>query len=316
MTTTVTPETYIRAEVDGRFAVFQQRAGGRINAFYLIERPVPTDEQPVVRMNRDTLYGGGVIDTAEGARVYVPEVADGRYVSLMVIDNDHYTVDVLHEPGWHEITSPTRYCVAVPRVELHDMRDEEEIAHVVEVLHRFRIEAGSAETFVPADWDYDSMFALRAEYEKEFRTYGQYPSGWMGRRGEVDEATRHLAVAGAWGLFPEQEAVYINYTGPADASKGYVATYSVPPCDAFWSIAVYGDDAFFHSDVATLSPATTQYNDDGTFTVYFGSADVVGDKPNRLDITDGWNFLFRVYRPHASVLAREYTLPDVVEVTG
>ncbi|MEE4024359.1 DUF1214 domain-containing protein [Gordonia sp. PKS22-38] len=315
MTTTVTPESYIRAEVDGRFAVFQQRAGGKVNEFYLIARPVPTDEQPVVRMNRDTLYGGGVIDTAEGARVYVPEVTDGRYISLMVIDNDHYTVDIFHEPGWHEITSPTRYCVAVPRVELHDMHDEDEIAHVVGILHQFEIDAKSAETFVPADWDYASMFALRAQYEEEFRTFTQYPTGWMGRRGETDDATRHLAVAGAWGLFPEHEAVYINYAGPRDATKAYSATYTVPPCDAFWSIAVYGNDAFFHSDNATLSPATTQYNDDGTFTVYFGSADVVGDKPNRLDITDGWNFLFRVYKPGDSVLAREYTLPDVVEVS-
>jgi len=316
MAVTVTPETYIRAEVDGRFAVFQQRAGGKVNHFYLISRPVPTDEQPVVRMNRDTLYGGGVIDTAEGARVHVPEVADGRYVSLMVIDNDHYTVDVFHEPGWHEIDSPTRYCVAVPRVELHDMRDEDEIAKVVEVLRSFTIEAGSAEDFVPADWDYDSMFALRAQYEQEFRTYTQYPAEWMGRRGEVDEETRHLAVAGAWGLFPEREAVYINYTGPADASKAYTATYTVPPNDAFWSIAVYGDDAFFHSDNATLSPATTHYNDDGTFTVYFGSEEIIGDKPNRLDISEGWNFLFRVYKPGDSVLAREYVLPDVVEFGG
>jgi len=314
MSTPVTPETYIRAEVDGRFAVFQQRAGGKVNEFYLIDRPTPTDEQPVVRMNRDTLYGGGVVDTSAGARVFVPDIGGERYISLLLIDNDHYTIDVLHEPGWHEIDSPTRYCVAVPRVELHDMHDEDEIAHVREILGQFRIEATSAETFVPADWDYDSMFALRAQYEQEFRTHTQYPSGWMGRRGEVDEATRHLAVAGAWGLFPEREAVYINYTGPTDASKAYVATYTVPPCDAFWSIAVYGQDAFFQSDNATLSPATTHYNEDGTFTVHFGSVELVGDRPNRLDITEGWNFLFRVYRPAASVLDRAYTLPDVVEL--
>lgn len=172
MPMTVTPETYIRAEVDGRFAVFQDRAGGVVNTFYLIPRPVPTDEQPVVRMNRDTLYGGGVIDTAEGARVFIPEVSDGRYVSLMLIDNDHYTIDVLHESGWHEITSPTRYCVAVPRVELHDMNDEDEIARVHEILRQFDIEATSAENFVPGDWDYESMFALRARYEEQFRGYG------------------------------------------------------------------------------------------------------------------------------------------------
>ncbi|WP_157103669.1 DUF1214 domain-containing protein [Nocardia harenae] len=311
----VTPHTYIRAEVDGRFAVFQQRAGGEVNKFYLISRPTPTDEQPVVRMNRDTLYGGGVIDTAGGARVFVPDLPDDRYRSLFVIDNDHYVIDILHEPGWHEITSPTRYCCAIPRVELHDLTDDEEIARVADMLRRFEIEANSAQNFTPPDWDVDSVFALRAEYEQQFRTHTQYPSGWMGRRGEVDEATRHLAVAGAWGLFPEHEAVYINYTGPADASKAYTATYDVPPCEAFWSIAVYGDDAFFHSDNATLSPATTHFNDDGTFTVYFGSADIVGNRPNRLDISEGWNFLFRIYQPAATVLERAYTLPQVREYT-
>ncbi|PJJ56751.1 uncharacterized protein DUF1254 [Mumia flava] len=314
MSETVTPETYIRAEVDGRFGVFQQRAGG-VNEFYLIPRPVPTNEQPVVRMNRDTLYGGGVIDTADGARVFVPEVTDGRYASLFLIDNDHYVLDVIHEPGWHEISSTTRYCCAVPRVELKNMHDEDEIARVSEILHRFAIDAGSAEPFAAPDWDWDSMLALRARYEQEFRTFAQYPAGWMGRRGEADDATRHLAAAGAWGLFPEREAVYINYTGPRDASKAYVATYEVPPCDAFWSIAVYGADAFFHSENATLAPATTTYNEDGTFTVYFGSADLVGDKPNRLDISDGWNFLLRAYRPGSDVLDRAYVLPEVTEYT-
>jgi hypothetical protein len=32
----------------------------------------------------------------------------------------------------------------------------------------------------------------------------------MGKRGEADDATRHLGCAGAWGLFPNKDAVYIN----------------------------------------------------------------------------------------------------------
>jgi hypothetical protein len=314
MSQKVSPETYIRAEVDGRFRVFQDRAGG-INRFYLIEKPTPTDEQPVVRMNRDTLYGGGVIDTARGARVFVPDVGDDRYVSVLIIDNDHYVVDILHESGWHRIDSGTRYCVAVPRIELRDARDVAEIANVAQLLAQFAIEADSSDPFVGADWDLDSMLALRTDYEKEFRTYTQYPSGWMGRRGEVDEASRHLGVAGAWGLFPEREAVYINYAGPANASKEYVATYQVPPNDAFWSVAVYGSDGFFHSDNATLNPATTRYNDDGTFTVRFGGTGAPDHDTNRLDISDGWNFLFRIYKPGQAVLDRTYTLPDVTEAT-
>ena len=52
-------------------------------------------------------------------------------------------------------------------------------------------------------------------------------------------------------------------------------------------------------------------NEDGTFTVHFGSKEDCGDVPNRLDVSEGWNFLMRVYRPGKSVLDGSYKLPDV-----
>jgi hypothetical protein len=155
------------------------------------------------------------------------------------------------------------------------------------------------------------MLALRAEYEKEFQTFAQYEPDWMGPRGEVNEETRHLGVAGAWGLFPERDAVYINYTGPSSADACYTATYDVPPNDAFWSITVYGSDGFMKSDDNIVNDRNVELNADGTFTVFFGSEQNCGARPNRVDITDGWNFLMRVYRPGEKVLAREYALPDV-----
>jgi hypothetical protein len=36
-----------------------------------------------------------------------------------------------------------------------------------------------------------------------------------------------------------------------------------------------------------------------------------GAQPNRVGITEGWNFLMRVCRPGEKVQAREYELPDV-----
>jgi len=49
----------------------------------------------------------------------------------------------------------------------------------------------------------------------------------------------------------------------------------------------------------------------GSFAVYFGSKELCGDVPNRLDVTEGWNFLMRIYRPGASVLDGTYVLPAV-----
>jgi len=49
-------------------------------------------------------------------------------------------------------------------------------------------------------------------------------------------------------------------------------------------------------------------------TVYYGSKDAWGDMPNRLDISEGWNFLMRIYRPGPTVLKGVYTLPAAVAV--
>jgi len=37
--------------------------------------------------------------------------------------------------------------------------------------------------------------------------------------------------------------------------------------------------------------------------------------PSRLDVTEGWNFLMRVYRPGPSVLDGSYQLPNATEIT-
>lgn len=307
----VTPENYIRAEVDFAFADFQKNAGDEINKFFYITKLTPLDEQTVVRMNRDTLYAGAVVDTEGGATITIPEFPDDRYFSVFVIDNDHYAPTVFYQSGTHKIPSDTKYVALVQRIQLMNPSDEEDIALVNKLQKQIKINATSADPFPDPKWDKASMLALRTEYEKEFQKFDQYESDWMGRRGEVNEETRHLAVAGAWGLFPEKDAVYINYTGPSDPNNCYRATYTVPENKAFWSITVYGNDGFMKSDNNIVNDRNVKLNDDGTFTVFFGSEDQCGDKPNRVDITEGWNFLMRVYRPGPSILSREYKLPDV-----
>ncbi len=311
---TVTPETYIRAETDFAFADFQKNAGGQVNRFFYITRPTPLDAQSVVRMNRDTLYAGSVVDTEGGATVTIPEFPDDRYFSVLVIDNDHYAPVVFYEPGTHEVPGDTRYVSLIQRIQLMDPSDPADVALVNDLQKQIVIEASSADPFPDPEWDRDSMLALRSEYEKAFQAFEQYEPDWMGPRGEVNEDTRHLAAAGAWGLFPERDAVYINYTGPADPNRCYFATYEAPENDAFWSITVYGNDGFMKSDDNIVNDRNVNLNPDGTFTVHFGSRALCGEQANRVDITEGWNFLMRVYRPGRSVLDRTYTLPDVKAV--
>jgi len=136
----------------------------------------------------------------------------------------------------------------------------------------------------------------------------------QGPRCGVNEHTRHIAAAAAWGLLPEWDATYLNYSGNHDHTICHMATYDVPENEGFWSITVYGDDGFMKSNNNIINASNVQYNRDGTFTVYFGSKEACGDVPNRVDITEGWNFLMRVYRPGESVLRGEYQLPHAQPV--
>lgn len=159
------------------------------------------------------------------------------------------------------------------------------------------------------------MLRLRAWYEDDFKRVEQFPSDWRGQRGTVDRYKGHnVAVASAWGLFPESEAVYISEAPGLPADDCFSATYEVPDNDAFWSITVYNGEGYMFSDNNNLNSASVADNEDGTVTVYYGCPASCGeDRPNRLDIAEGWNVLVRVYQPGPSVIDGECVLPAITE---
>jgi hypothetical protein len=65
------------------------------------------------------------------------------------------------------------------------------------------------------------------------------------------------------------------------------------------------------SDNNIVNSSNVKLSADGTFTVHFGAAEACGEAPNRLDTTEGWNFIMRIYRPGQSVLQGGYELPAV-----
>jgi len=303
----VTPKTYIRAETDRQFAEIVKMAGG-INRFYHFRTPTPLDKQNVVRMNRDTLYSMAVVDTSKGATITVPELPEGRYASVYLADNDHYTPFVIYKAGTHKLPKNTKYLALGIRIQVFDPKDPSEIALINKLQDQFVIKAGSADPLPTFKWDRQSLKAMTAQYEKDSAQYSSW-KGMQGPRGKADEKTRHIAAAAAWGLFPEWDATYLNYSGGHDPKVCHKATYAVPENKAFWSILIYGNDGFIKSENSLVNSSNVKLNADGTFTVSFGTKEACGDVSNRLDVTEGWNFLMRVYRPGPSVLDGSYKLP-------
>lgn len=309
---TVTPETYIRAESDRQFAEIITMAG-TVNQLYHFRTPTPLDKQNIVRMNRDTLYSMGVVDTSQGATITVPELPQGRYASVYLVDNDHYCPFVIYEPGEHDLPTETKYLGVGIRIKVFDPKDAEEVAVVNQLQDQFVVEAGAADPFPGLKWDMASLQELTTQYERDSAEYSSW-KGMMGPRGNVDEATRHIAAAAAWGLFPEWDATYLNYSGNHASDIAHKATYQVPENNAFWSITVYGNDGFMKNENCIVNSSNVKLNEDGSFTVWYGSQEQCGDVPNRIDVTEGWNFLMRIYRPGPSVLDGSYTLPKAEPV--
>ena len=305
--TLVTPETFIRAETDRQFGDVVKMAGG-VNLFYHFRSVTPLDRQNVVRMNRDTLYSMAVVDTSKGANITVPELPGDRYASVYLVDNDHYCPFVIYKSGTHKLPRDTKYLGVGVRIQVFRPQDADELALVNRLQDQFIISAHSNDPLPEFKWDRQSLQALTSQYEKDSAQYSSW-KGMMGPRGKVNEKTRHIAAAAAWGLFPEGDAAYLNYSGGHDYRVCHQATYQVPENEAFWSITLYGNDGFMKSDNNIVNPSNVKLNADGTFTVYFGAVETCGDRPNRLDTTEGWNFLMRIYRPGKSVLEGAYELP-------
>src|SRR5690606_19762253 len=85
----VTVDNFVRAETDHYLAA-NVKDIGKLGQFKHSREPVAIDQQTVIRMNRDTLYSFAVFDlAAEPVTLSLPDTGK-RYISMMVVDQDHY----------------------------------------------------------------------------------------------------------------------------------------------------------------------------------------------------------------------------------
>ncbi len=270
-------------------------------------------DQKVIRTNNDSLYSLAVIDVRDGAAITVPQM-HGRYFSIAIIDMFHFTEQIITTPGTHKIKADSDYVIALLRTGADNM-NQGDIDHVVNnVQPNFTINAQSAVPFVKGDIDIENMLAARKEIVEQGMKE-QSLADMMGPRGKVDDWRHLMGTAMAWGLLPDREASYKVVNPKLADNQCYSATFAEPENEGFWSITMYDKQGFLYSDDnGILNGYNRQTNKDGTTTVHFGSVENCGKYAvNRLDVTDGWNFLLRVYRPDLDDF-HNYQLPEFVKI--
>ncbi|NDR57048.1 DUF1214 domain-containing protein [Pseudoruegeria sp. M32A2M] len=308
----VNVDNFVRAETADQFDRSLGLTGG-VNAWYHFREPAPIDNQSVIRMNRDTLYSGAIVDISEGARLILPDTGD-RYVSVMVVNEDHYVNRIFHEPGTHELSIEefdTPYVLLAART-LVDASDPDDIRAANALQDLYVIEANSAQPYSHPAYDTESY---KATYEPLLELGRGVPDArrTFGKKEDVDAVRHLLGTAWGWAGLPEHEAFYLNVE-PNLPVGAYALNVRDVPVDAFWSVSVYNRDGFFEENelgAYSVNSITGTPNADGSVTIHLGGDP---ESDNHLPIADGWNYTVRLYQPRAEVLDGSWTFPTVEPV--
>lgn len=309
----VTVDNFARAETDHYLAANAKVVGG-LGKFQHSREPVSIDKQTVIRMNRDTLYSFAVFDLAGGpATLSLPDTGK-RYMSMMVVDQDHYLPIVAYGTKPVTLTQKsvgTRYAFVAVRtlVNPNDPKDLDEVHRLQDAIKVSQKETGKLDL---PNWDEGDLTDIRnallalAKHQTSFR-------GSFGARGQVDPIQHLIGTAAGWGGIPDKDAIYASFT-PAKNDGKTVYTFNMPktvPVKEFWSVSVYNAKGFFEKNeynAYSINDITAKKNADGSVTVQFGGCD--GKIPNCLPIVEGWNYTVRLYRPEQALASGKWKLPE------
>lgn len=316
----VTPDNFARAESDLYMAGIIKDSGGALGKFNHRREPASIDNQTVIRLNRDTLYSSALFDLDAGPVTIAMPDSGKRFMSLQIINEDHYVPAVYYGAGSHRITKEnagTRY-VAVAVRTLVDPNDPKDVAQVHALQDAIKVSQpdGQGKFDVP-NWDQASQKGIR----DALLILNSYTSGFahaFGTKDQVDPIKHLIGTAAGWGGNPDKDATYESIT-PAknDGKTIYKLHVKDVPVEAFWSISLYNAAGYYEKNpynAYSLNNITAKKEANGSVNVQFGGCD--GKVPNCLPIMKGWNYTVRLYRPREEILDGKWKFPEPQIASG
>ena len=313
---TATAENYPTLETSRQLLAAQGRAA--VNNFAHNRKLTPTDDQPVVRMNRDTFYSFAVVDISAGASITIPPVPEGKYVSIQPVTMDHRIQPMSYGSGTFELA--THYGSHMYLIVRLDSTLSEAEANAIQ--DGMVINAASAQPFSAEPVNRESFDAAELSLRQKLPAlvathgaevvYGMFTAPTDDSRGLYDFEKYTVGAALGWGGAQLRDNLYES--SPNFPAEGcYSATFEDPDNAAFWSFTVYDENGFMFDDVAHMSSDTATANDDGTYTVSLGCG---ADAPNNLPISNDtgvFNFTVRHYIPSDRVKFDGYRLMPLMQ---
>ncbi|AEF46311.1 protein of unknown function DUF1214 [Serratia sp. AS12] len=310
-TISVGVDNFVRAESD--LYMGNMVADGGLGRFVHSREPIAIDAQSVIRMNRDTLYSSAVFDLDAGpVTITLPE-AGKRFMSMQVVNEDHYVPAVFYGAGRHTLSKEevgTRYVFVAIRT-LVDPADRKDVEQVHALQDAIKISQAQAGEFVVPKWDPASQKKMRDALLVLGDTLPNYNQAF-GTKSTVDPIQHLIATASGWGGNPSKDAIYLGGVMPKNDGKTiYRLKVGHVPVKSFWSVSVYNADGYFEKnpyDAYSLNNLTAQKSDDGSIVIQFGGCD--GKIANCLPTMPGWNYTVRLYQPGDEILNGQWHFPE------
>lgn len=312
-TVVVNTDNFVRAETAAQFDRMIDMAG-EVNKLTHVRQATPLDQQNVIRMNRDTLYSFAIVNISKGATLVMPD-AGTRYMSAMIVNEDHYINKVFYGGGSYDLTLDefdTPYVLVALRT-LVDASDPEDVKVGNALQDQVLIEAGASERYHHPNYEdvsYDAIYELLLKLSN----YMPESSRTFGTKEAVDPVRHMLGTAFGWGGLAEQDAYYLNVNPNLPVGEYQIVVQDVP-VEAFWSISMYNKDGYFQQNALeaySINNLTGQASDDGSINVNLGGCE--DQRANCLPLTEGWNYVVRLYRPRAEVLDGRWEFPEARKI--
>jgi hypothetical protein len=312
----VTPETYPTDETSRQMLKNQALVG--VNKFLHKRQLTPTNNQPVVRMNRDTYYSLAVVDVSHGATVTMPEVPEGKYISVLGVTEDHRIQAMNYGSGTFDLSTHTGdHLYLVIRL---DATFTEEEAKVYQ--DQMSIAANSNKNYSALPVNKESFEVVENELKKKLPVIIQRDgaSALVGMFTDINDESNELMVeekyqigaAVGWGGAQMKDNVY-EISGNYPCNECFQLNFEDPKNKAFWSITVYDKNGFMFNDLANFSSNTATPNVDGTYTISFGCGKDAINNLETSNPTDYFNLAARHYQPSNKVLLDNYRLLPLLE---
>ena len=315
---TVTSASYPTDETSRQILKSQDLVG--VNVLLHKRQLTPTDEQPVVRMNRDTYYSMAVVDVSQGATVTMPEVPEGKYISVQPVTEDHRIQPMFYGAGTFNLDTHTGdHLYLIIRLDATFSESEasgyqDQMAIEANSDNLFTTDAVNQESFKSIEDKLKAKMLVIAKRDGKGALVGMFTYPTDASNELFTQEKYEVGAAVGWGGAQEIDNIYeISPNYPADTC--HQTTFKDPKNRAFWSITVYDKAGFMFNDLANLSSNNATPNGDGTYTISFGCGEDALNNIETANDSGVFNLAVRHYQPSEIVSVEGFrVLPSVKAV--